>query len=129
MLFEWTENMDVGYNIINDQHKKLIDLINQLHDAMKEGKSKEVMSNILEELKNYTGYHFKTEEDMFEKFNYEETNDHKTEHQLFVVKVEDFINKYSNGDTTVSMDIMTFLKDWLINHIQKTDMHYRGLLE
>lgn len=127
MLINWDDSLDVGYEIINVQHKKLIDLINQLHSAMLSGKSHEIMASILNELKNYTVRHFKTEEDMFEKSHYSEIGNHKTEHQLFVIKIEKFIEDFKNG-AAVSIDLMNFLKDWLINHIKKTDMHYKGLL-
>jgi len=129
MLFEWDESMNVGYDQINEQHKKLISLINELHSAMLEGKSKDVMSGILGELKDYTVYHFKTEEDLFDKFDYSETNDHKTEHQAFVLKVGDFISEFESGKVGVSLELMNFLKNWLIQHIKGSDMKYKGKLE
>ena len=69
-FIEWSEKLSIGIKVIDDQHKKLIEQINILHSAMREGKAKEVVGAILEELRAYTKYHFSNEEKAFERYNY-----------------------------------------------------------
>ena len=124
MIVTWDDKYSVNVSEIDNQHKKLVDLINKLHDAMKQGKSKEVLSEIISELINYTDVHFKTEEKYFDKFNYPKSDAHKTLHKNFVDKVLDFKNKYESGNAALSIEIINFLKDWLINHINGSDKEY-----
>jgi hemerythrin len=119
----WDEKYSINVKI-DSQHKKLIDLINGLHDAMKVGKSKDVMSKILQGLIDYTDYHFSTEEKFMTKYSYPEYPQHKSEHERFVEKVLDFQKRFNAGSLTLSMEVLGFLKDWLSNHILVTDKKY-----
>lgn len=124
VLMEWTPNFSVGVTEIDEQHKKLVEMLNLLYDAMTQGKSKEVLSDILVGLIGYTGTHFGTEEKYFDQFNYPEKETHKSEHKKFVEKVTAFKSDFDSGNASVSIEIMNFLKDWLVNHIQGTDKRY-----
>jgi len=123
-LIQWTSELEIGYKIIDDQHKKLVDLLNDLHGAMIQGKSKEILASILKELIKYTGYHFKDEEGYMKKFNYQDFNNHCIEHDNFVKKMLGYQDDFANQKALLSIDIMNFLKDWLINHIMGTDRKY-----
>jgi len=70
-MFTWDSQFDVGVDLINDQHKKLINLINSLSVAMSEGKSKDVLENVLKEIISYGIYHFNTEEEILHKYGYD----------------------------------------------------------
>jgi len=96
-------------------------MINQLYDAMKAGKGREVIDDILKELARYTDYHFKTEEKYMEKYKYPDVEAHKKQHRDFVNKVNDFIDKKAKGQVTLTIEVMNFLKDWLAGHILGTD--------
>jgi hemerythrin-like metal-binding protein len=72
----WKESYSVGINQIDEQHKVLFQMLNKLYDAMKEGKGKAVLVNLLSELFEYTKYHFKTEEDIITKYNYSKVKEH-----------------------------------------------------
>lgn len=124
-LVTWTEEYDIGVEKFNDAHKKLFDLINQLHDAMKEGKGKEVIGEIVGELEKYTTEHFSDEEKEFDERGYPDSAPHKEQHKLFVSKIAGFKNDIVVGNANLSMDIIQFLKDWLINHIKGVDMKYK----
>lgn len=126
MLITWNESYSVGVEKINDQHKKLVEIINKLHEGMKSGQAKNVMEGILNELVDYTKNHFKTEEDLFNQYNYPQGVQHKVEHENLLIKVGDFVNKFVSGDAIISMELMDFLREWLINHIQGTDMQYKA---
>ena len=127
-FMEWNEKFITGVKEADEQHKKLVGLINQLYDAMREGKGKEVIDAIIDELVRYADYHFKTEETLMSKYGYPELESHKREHELFVQKVQEFVEKKKKGALTLTMDVMNFLKNWLTNHILGTDKKYGPFL-
>ncbi len=127
-LLSWSEKYSVGIKEIDKQHQKLVELINNLHDGMKAGKGKEVLGGVLNELANYTAFHFGTEENLFEKFGYPEANTHKRQHSDLVADVLKYKGSYDSGKSVLTMDIMNFLKDWLINHIAGSDKKYSAFL-
>jgi len=120
-LITWSSMFSVGVGEIDNQHKKLIDLINQLNDAMQAGKSTDVLGKVLAELVNYTVYHFGYEESLMGQHKYEDSPAHKDEHKKFVATAGDFKKKFDSGSAVISVEIMNFLRDWLTNHIMKTD--------
>jgi len=123
-LIEWGNKLNVDIEEIDNQHKKLVGLVNDLHLAMKERKAKETLGKIIEGLKDYAIVHFATEEKYFDQFNYVNSTSHKREHQGFIDKVNEFNAGFDKGKIMLSMEIMDFLKEWLLNHIQKKDMAY-----
>ncbi len=127
-LLTWDSSYSVGVKAIDEQHKKLFNLINDLFDAMKAGNGKGVIAEIIQELTNYTVYHFGYEEKLFEKFGYPDTAAHNKEHQNFVETVSKFKKEFAEGSVLLSMEVMTFLKNWLQKHIKGTDQHYTVFL-
>ncbi|MBT3984046.1 MAG: hemerythrin family protein [Bacteriovoracaceae bacterium] len=127
-IIEWSNDLSVKVNSIDTQHKKLIEYINQLHDGMMEGKGNDVLSTILEGLVDYTAKHFKYEEMLFLTHGYDDAEAHKAEHAALVAKVVAFKEDFAQGKATLSSDIMEFLRDWLTDHIQGTDMKYSAFL-
>ena len=123
-LMEWTDDLSVSVKEIDEQHKKLIGLINSLHAAMLAKQGKQVLEKTIEELAAYTVYHFKTEENYMQKFAYPQYYFHKKEHDAFVKKVGDFQADFSSGKLGLSVEIMNFQKDWVTNHIKGTDKGY-----
>lgn len=123
-IMKWTDNLSVSVKEIDTQHQKLISLINDLHDAMLARKGKEVLGDILDQLAAYTVYHFNTEEKYMKDFSYPGYLSHKKEHDSFVSKVEALMADYQAGRVGISMDLMSFLRDWVSNHIQGTDKKY-----
>lgn len=117
----WDESYSIGQKNVDEQHKTLVKLINELHDAMSLGKSKQVMSKVLQNLLDYTISHFSTEEKYMIKYSYQWYLPHKSEHRKFVEKVASFQKGYNEGKMVLSLDIMSFLKDWLVDHILQTD--------
>lgn len=123
-LINWDDSLSVKVAEIDSQHQKLIDLINQLHELMKAGQGKDAISPILNELTSYTVTHFSTEEKYFDQFIFEESSTHKSEHKKFVDKVSAFKTDFDAGNANLSIELMNFLRDWLINHIKGTDQRY-----
>jgi hemerythrin len=91
---------------------------------MKQGKGKESLAEFIHELSNYATNHFAFEEKYFDKFGYPAATSHKLEHTNFVKKVSEFKNGFDGGRLALTIEVMTFLKDWLQNHIQGIDKKY-----
>ncbi|HOD39814.1 MAG TPA: bacteriohemerythrin [Candidatus Wallbacteria bacterium] len=122
-LIEWSSNLSVGVSEMDDQHKKLIKMINDLHEAMKTGKGKEITAKIVADLINYTHTHFSAEEKYMAQFKYPDIDKQKAAHAAFVKKISD-IQKSVNAGQLVTMDVMKFLNSWLTEHIIGMDKKY-----
>ena len=120
----WSDELSVGIKVIDDDHKKLVDMLNQLHEGMAAGHGKEAVGKILDELVKYTQYHFAREEKFFAQTAYTAAASHKKEHDDLTKQVLDVQAKYKKGVTAISLEVMTFLKNWLIKHIQGSDKKY-----
>jgi hemerythrin-like metal-binding protein len=124
ILMPWTSELATGVKFVDEQHRVLVDMINALYAAMKAGEGKGALEKLLDGLAEYTVYHFGAEEKYFDQLKYSETGPHKKIHEELKAKVIGFINQFKSGQANVSMDLMNFLKDWLENHICKTDKRY-----
>ncbi len=123
-MIEWNDSLSVKVTKIDQQHQKLISMINELFDAMKQGKGKDVLGNIVNGLISYTETHFKLEEDYFDQYRYPKTLSHKKEHNDFVKKVSEFKDEFEKGSIMLTVEVMDFLGDWLKNHIKGSDKKY-----
>jgi len=123
-LIKWEQKYSVDVGMFNDQHKKLIDIINDLFDSMKIGKSNEKLGEIFTSLIDYTKYHFKDEEDMMKKYFYPDYLTHKKEHDVLTEKVLEYKAKFDNKEILISIELLNFIKEWLMNHIMQTDKKY-----
>jgi hemerythrin len=123
-IMQWDTSLSVGVAEIDAQHQKLIAMINDLDDAMRQGKGKDIVGKIINELIAYTRSHFATEEKYFAQFAYPETDAHKAEHVVFTKKVGEFKAGFDKGSLGLTIQVMTFLSDWLRNHIKVVDKKY-----
>ena len=123
-LIQWSSGLSVQVNELDEQHKKLIALINSLQEAMRAGKGKDLVGKILNELVQYTVIHFSNEEKYFARFDYSETAPHMDEHKKFVQEVSAFKKEFDEGQIGLSIKLMSFLSDWLKNHIMGSDKKY-----
>lgn len=120
-LLLWGPMLEVGVKEIDTQHKKLVELANELSDAVVAGKGKDVLGKTLSALVSYTVTHFGTEERLMDQHKYPAVADHKQQHKDLVKTVTDFKAKFDKGDANLSTEIMNFLRDWLTKHIMNTD--------
>ncbi len=124
-LVQWKDEYNTGCKVIDDQHKKLFQIINELFAAFEAAYAGSQVPTILKQLEDYTVYHFQTEEKMFEQYNYPLTKEHKAEHQYFVDKIKKFKQDLETGNKQmIAFEIMMTLKDWLIDHILVNDRKY-----
>lgn len=123
-LITWSDSLSVKVKQFDDQHKKLVDMVNQLFDAMKSGKGSQVMGDILKQLIAYTQTHFAAEERLMQQHAYPGYEAHKKEHNALVMQVLDLQKQFQEGKPVLTQNIMTFLRDWLSKHIQGDDKKY-----
>ncbi|MBI9017175.1 MAG: bacteriohemerythrin [Phycisphaerae bacterium] len=124
LFIKWNDSYSVDVDEMDQQHQRLIALINDLHTAMKRRADKSVIGNIIDELGSYTQQHFKEEEDLMIACDFPGYQEQKQLHDKFVQKIKDFETDYMDDRVTISLEIMDFLTDWLINHIQHKDKQY-----
>ncbi len=128
VFIPWSTTLSVGITSIDEQHKVLVNLINELHAAMRQRRGANVLNDVLGRLKDYTVKHFKYEEKLFAQHGYPEAEAHAQIHSKLVEKVLDFAEDIRAGRATVSMDLLRFLKSWLTDHIMGTDKKYGPFL-
>ena len=122
-FIKWSDEYSVGVKEIDDQHRKLFQMIDVFYDTM-QGDNKKAIGDLLNSLAEYTMYHFRTEENYFDKFQYIDSAAHKKEHQVFVDKVLDVKSSIQSGKFIVSVDITNFVKKWILEHVAVTDKKY-----
>ncbi len=120
----WSDTYKLDIQSIDKQHRRLFDLINALYISYGQKKSHHEIRKVIKELVDYTVYHFGYEEQIFESIGYKDTSKHVDQHKKFIQKIQDYKNEFDNGDTTVAIDLVHFLQDWLVSHIAKTDRAY-----
>jgi len=123
-LIQWDKSFSVNVAEIDKQHLGLVEMINELNEAMRQGKGKDVLGKIISGLVNYTVTHFETEEKYFDQFGYASAFSHKKEHTDFTKKVAEFKSGFDSGKLMLSIEVMDFLSTWLQNHIKGSDMKY-----
>jgi hemerythrin len=123
-LIEWTEDLNTGIQVIDNQHQRIVEYINKLHHAQ-EHHSREEVGGVLDELVDYTLSHFAFEESLMEESGYAYINAHKKVHQLFVKRVADYQQRFKMGEE-IAEELINTLRAWLINHIRNDDQDYSG---
>ena len=127
-LFIWNKSLSVNIASIDDEHKKLIAMLNDFYDNLAVKSNKENISELLTKMKDYTIYHFKNEEELLKFHGYPKYESHRKEHSHFIEKVNEIEKKIEEGKIILSLDLITFLKDWLQNHIMVSDQNYSKFL-
>ncbi len=123
-LYQWNESYSVGIDEMDREHQKLFSLINDLYDALKIGGSKTIMEKVFDDLFQYARVHFSDEEELMKKYDYPALAEQQTQHGSFVKKINNELIRFKNGSLLVGVEMMNFLNDWLVNHIQLFDKKY-----
>lgn len=122
-LIEWNEKLSVKVPRFDEEHKKIIIMINSLHDAMKAGKGKELLEKILNESTEYALKHFANEEKLMVQYKYPEYKEHKALHDEFGKKVVE-LRRLHEKQALQSGQLLKTLQEWLIKHINDVDKKY-----
>jgi hemerythrin-like metal-binding protein len=127
-LVEWQGCYSVGNERIDQQHQRLVGLINQLGEAMDTGAERPTLMKILNSLAGYTKTHFSEEERLMEERGYPELASHKEEHVVLNRRLADFYREFYTTSRPQSAEVMVFLQGWLYNHILEKDKLYQPFL-
>jgi hemerythrin len=129
MFMPWNDDLLTGIAEVDSQHKWLVDATNRLHDELsKPQPDGGTVGEILEGLVDYTYNHFIMEEELFERLGYPGTAAHKAQHDVFTGKISSLLIRHESGEIA-SGDALELLKNWLIEHIMKTDKAYVPFLQ
>ncbi|WP_295443261.1 bacteriohemerythrin [uncultured Thiodictyon sp.] len=123
-FIEWSDAMSVGIDEIDNQHKLLVGMVNEMHEAIQSRQSAAVVGDILTRLADYTKVHFAAEEGLMRIIDYPGYQSHKAEHEELIRGVLELQQKVAAGKTTIGFELMHFLKSWLTDHIMWSDLQY-----
>lgn len=127
-LFDWEETLSVNIKAVDEQHKYLVKLINDLYRSLLSDNPGEKMGNILDRMLLYATYHFQDEEKLMGLHQYPWLHDHKQKHLEFTDKTLEYLEKFRAGELKPSTEIAKFLKTWVKAHIVGEDKRYSAYL-
>ncbi len=123
-LMQWGPQFSINVQQFDNQHKRLIEMVNQLNDAMNSGKGHDALKSILDGLIQYTATHFADEEKILAQQNFPDLEQHKLAHKELVKTALELQKKFHGSSSALSGEVMNFLRNWLVNHIQGVDKKY-----
>ena len=125
-LITWSKSLMCGIKLIDDQHKGLVDLVNDMfcHVTGDDEQERKYLSKVIEEAVNYIKVHFVTEEKIMDATKYQGYAEHKAEHKKFILTVLEHVDKFKTGKRVPLMSFSKFLKDWVLSHIAVVDKQY-----
>ena len=121
--FIWTDQLNIGIEVIDQQHRRIVEYINMLDDARSNGYSREEVAGVINQLVDYTLSHFAFEEIMQEEAKYPFLKAHKKVHDLFTQRVSEYQARFNKGED-VTKAFSSLLVTWLFNHIKRDDADY-----
>lgn len=123
-IISWEQKYSVGVVELDNQHKQLINMINELYFAMSNDRGQQVVDDIIKDMLGYAKMHFNVEEAYMRQVEYLGSLQHFREHERFVEKAQEMAKRCENGEFVLSFEVIQFLSDWLQGHILETDMKY-----
>ena len=120
----WRQDFSIGIPEMDEQHKKWIEIINELHESLTSVLNTDVLSKTFQDVIDYTVYHFTEEEKLMQKIDYPDFLNHKALHLNFTGKINKLKDEFLLGEVVLQTEIMTILKDWLTEHIKNMDIEY-----
>jgi hemerythrin-like metal-binding protein len=123
-MIEWDDKYSVGISIIDEEHKKLIGIMNKVVALEQNSGNPKEITEVLNEMNKYAYTHFAIEEAYMVKFNYPDYENHRKEHQAFSIETMAFFDKITDSNRQLICEILEHLKNWLVHHVQGTDRKY-----
>ena len=121
--FVWSSEYELGISVIDSQHKRIIEYINRVYDALDNEPNSEMISDVLTHLVDYTFSHLAFEEAMLEEVGYQDFDAHQLTHKTFSKLIDNLKKRAAQGEA-VGAELAAFLNDWLISHIMSEDAKY-----
>lgn len=126
MILKWTKEYSVNNEIIDAQHQKLFDIVNTLSRAISAGEGVDSLLLTLEEMSKYAWMHFRTEEDLLFKSNYQSLDDHKRLHEAFKLELMRMTREALQKQTIQQVaEVHQYLSEWLYHHVLQEDLQYK----
>jgi len=125
---EWDGSLSVGIDAIDEQHRYLIDLINDLFEVVSNKRSSHVAARLIKATITYAKVHFRAEEKMMQHYGYEEMHRHEQQHHAFEAKAYEFYEELHVNPLAVQFNALRYLRDWLIHHVRVEDVKLRSLV-
>lgn len=121
---EWTEDLSVNVQLLDNQHKYLIDIINKLIDCLRQNPEKKALNSIINDLVLYKKTHFVTEEKYFKEFDFSGAAEHIAAHKYFNDHLLELQKQNADDDVAFGFSLVDFLEDWLVDHLMTMDHQY-----
>jgi hemerythrin len=122
-LLKWEKRYELGMRQFDEHHQHLVALINELHRCSLDDSSCQALEKVTDQLVRYTDYHFSAEEAAMERAAYPGLDEHRAEHRKFTEMALAFQQEFHTGHDIV-VDLLSFLGNWLFDHILETDAAY-----
>ncbi len=128
-LIIWNDSLITGIDMIDAQHKILINKVNKLQSCIQNENSFDNLSILLDELLEYTIYHFEMEEELFNDSKYSEKDSHLKEHEAFSNYIKGFLDVKNRDNILEAKNLLKYLNNWIVYHIKEVDMKYVPFLK
>lgn len=128
-LIEWRKEFETGIADVDHEHRELVDLINELHEAVRVDADRDTISNFLGEVFARISAHFALEETVMRKHRYDEYEAHKAEHEKLLDEIRDIMDAHEASDSAdYQSTLSTTIRDWFVNHFKNKDARLHRLL-
>ncbi len=128
-IINWTDDYSVGVTEMDNQHKKLFNMVNRLIEEQKNLTDPKTIADLLTAMTDYSQEHFRAEEYIMAEYGYNRKNEQGKQHQAFIEKTISFYSATEIGPNILSNALLEFLSSWLIDHILKEDMMYKDFFK
>lgn len=122
----WSDEYSVGVQVLDDQHKKIIRIVNKLIENSHELVNSVTVADALDEMTKYASYHFKTEEQLMEENGYSGYEQQRAQHKAFKIKLVQLCSATTLQVGEVPDILLNYLGEWWVQHILQEDMEYRS---
>ncbi|MDF1587962.1 MAG: bacteriohemerythrin [Gammaproteobacteria bacterium] len=122
MAIVWDNSLEIGIKVIDQQHMRIVEFINELEQA-KKNNDQQAIADVLNDCVDYTLSHFAFEESLQEEAGYKFCKPHKKVHDLFTRRIQEYLERFELGED-ITTELHTMLSRWIINHIKHDDADY-----
>ena len=127
-IISWSDDLVVGHHIIDEQHKTLVELLNKLALGLERDDDQKALLKTFLEVHRYAAYHFDDEEDLMKCVDFDTWHVHRYEHQQFLAVIENLVEDFRAKRATIGPDILSYLLQWHLDHISKSDRELVAVL-
>lgn len=125
---EWSDALSVGVAALDDEHKTLVEIFNNLGDLISQGQRGSELMGVVRKLHEYAEVHFAHEERLFQLHGYPDEKLHTAQHQAWLSDLQKLETRIAQGEP-LRFELFRFLQNWILRHIAQDDMRYRPFLE